>query len=47
MDIFGGKRLLEAFFDGFMAFFRIFNGNMVGKWTNEPCNGVGEVVSTF
>ena len=20
---------------------------MVGKWTNEPCNGVDEVVNTF
>ena len=25
----------------------ILKGNMVGKWTNEPCNGVDEVVNTF
>ena len=24
-----------------------FDGNMVGKWTNEPCNGVDEVVNPF
>ena len=54
MDIFGGKRgflafwrhfrPFEGFLDGFMAF---FEGNMVGKWTNEPCSGVDEVVNTF
>ena len=25
----------------------VFDGNMVGKWTNEPCNGVYEVVNPF
>ena len=25
----------------------VFDGNMVGKWTNEPCNGVDEVVNHF
>ena len=25
----------------------VFDGNMVGKWTNEPCNGVDEVVNPF
>ena len=25
----------------------IFDGNMVGKWINEPCNGVDEVVNLF
>ena len=25
----------------------VFDGNMVGKWTNEPCNGVDEVVNLF
>ena len=25
----------------------VLKGNMVGKWTNEPCNGVDEVVNTF
>ena len=24
-----------------------FQGNMVGKWTNEPCSEVDEVVNTF
>ena len=24
-----------------------FQGNMVGKWTNEPCSGVDEVVNHF
>ena len=26
---------------------RGFLGNMVGKWTNEPCSGVDEVVNHF
>ena len=30
-----------------MGFSGFFKGNMVGKWTNEPCNGVDEVVDTF
>ena len=25
----------------------VFKGNMVEKWTNEPCSGVDEVVNTF
>ena len=25
----------------------VFDGDMVGKWTNEPCNGVDEVVNPF
>ena len=25
----------------------VFDGNMVGKWTNEPCSGVDEVVNPF
>ena len=25
----------------------VFDGNMVGKWTNEACNGVDEVVNHF
>ena len=40
---FGGK-------EGFKAFCMVlwvFDGNMVGKWTNEPCNGVDEVVNPF
>ena len=40
-----------AFLEAFQAFWRlfsgIFRGNMVGKWTNEPCSGVDEVVNTF
>jgi len=27
--------------------FGFFNGKMVGKWTNEPCSEVDEVVDTF
>ena len=27
--------------------FWVFNGDMVGKRTNEPCNGVDEVVNHF
>ena len=41
---FGGVLgLLEAF----QMVLWVFDGNMVGKWTNEPCNGVGEVVNPF
>ena len=41
---FGGiLGLLEAFW----WYFQVFEGNMVGKWTNEPCSGVDEVVNTF
>ena len=54
MDIFGGKRGFMAFWRLFWAFwrlfsgiFRVFKGNMVGKWTNEPCSGVDEVVNAF
>ena len=25
----------------------VFDGDMVGKWTNEACNGVDEVVNHF
>ena len=25
----------------------VFDGDMVGKWTNDPCNGVDEVVNHF
>ena len=25
----------------------VFDGNMVEKWTNEPCNGLDEVVNLF
>ena len=25
----------------------VFDGDMVGKWTNEPCNEVDEVVNHF
>ena len=25
----------------------VFDGDMVEKWTNEPCNGVDEVVNHF
>ena len=25
----------------------VFDGNMVGKWTNEPCNGADEAVNPF
>ena len=25
----------------------VFDGDMVGKWKNEPCNGVDEVVNHF
>ena len=25
----------------------VFDGNMVGKWTNGTCNGVDEVVNPF
>ena len=25
----------------------VFEENMVGKWTNESCSGVDEVVNTF
>ena len=25
----------------------VFEGNMVGKWTNEPCNGADEEVNPF
>ena len=35
-------------FGGFIVgFFGLFNGKIVGKWTNEPCSEVDEVVSTF
>ena len=35
-------------FGGFLVGFSgFFKGNMVGKWTNEPCSGVDEVVNTF
>ena len=27
--------------------FWVFDGNMVGKWTNEPCNGADEAVNHF
>ena len=41
---FGGiVSLLETFY---MVLW-VFDGNMVGKWTNEPCNGVDEVVNPF
>ena len=41
---FGGiLGLLEAF----LVVLWVFEGNMVGKWTNEPCSGVDEVVNTF
>ena len=41
---FGGiLGLLEAFWWDF----QVFEGNMVKKWTNEPCSGVDEVVNTF
>ena len=41
---FGGTlSLLEAF----CMVLWVFDGNMVGKWTNEPCNGVDEVVNPF
>ena len=42
---FGGiLGLLEAFYWDFQGFFK---GNMVGKWTNEPCSRVDEVVNHF
>ena len=50
---FGGKEGFMAFwrhfkpFGGFLDGFMGFDGNMVGKWTNEPCNGVDEVVNLF
>ena len=25
----------------------VFDGDMVGKWTNEPCNGLDEVFNHF
>ena len=34
-------------FGGFLVVLWVFEGNMVGKWTNEPCSGVDEVVNTF
>ena len=41
---FGGiLSLLEAF----QMVLWVFDGNMVGKWTNEPCNGADEVVNPF
>ena len=41
---FGGiLSLLEAF----CMVLWVFDGNMVGKWTNEPCNGADEVVNHF
>ena len=41
---FGGiLGLLEAF----QMVLWVFDGNMVGKWTNEPCNGVDEAVNHF
>ena len=53
MDIFRGKEGFMAFcrlfkpFGGFLHGLWVFDGNMVGKWTNEPCNGVDEVVNPF
>ena len=41
------KRGFLAFWRPFSGIFRVFKGNMVGKWTNEPCSGVDEVVNTF
>ena len=41
---FGGiLSLLEAF----CMVLWVFDGNMVGKWTNEPCNGADEAVNHF
>ena len=41
---FGG--VLSLLEDFYMVIW-VFDGNMVGKWTNEPCNGVDEVVNPF
>ena len=47
MDIFRGKEGFVAFLEAFCMVLWVFDGNMVGKWTNEPCNGVDEVVNPF
>ena len=53
MDIFRGKEGFMAFggflnlLEAFCMVLWVFDGNMVGKWTNEPCNGVDEVVNPF
>ena len=54
LDIFGGKKEVLWPFGGILGLldafwwdFQVFEGNMVGKWTNEPCNGVDEVVNHF
>ena len=47
MDIFGGKEGFMAFWRHFKPFGGFLDGFMVGKWTNEPCNGVDEVVNPF
>ena len=47
MDIFGGKEGFMAFWRHFKPFGGFLDGFMVGKCTNELCNGVDEVVNPF
>ena len=47
MDIFGGKEGFMAFWRHFKPFGGFLDGFMVGKWKNDPCNGVDEVVNLF
>ena len=47
MDIFWRKRGFYGLLEAFQMVLWVFDGNMVGKWTNEPCNGVDEVVNLF
>ena len=41
---FGG---ILSLLEDFCMVLWVFDGNMVGKWTNEPCNGVDEIVNPF
>ena len=51
--IFSSFLEIFAFLEEFWIFLEekrvlwVFDGNMVGKWTNEPCNGIDEVVNPF
>ena len=47
MDIFWRKRGFYGLLEAFLMVLWVFYGDMVGKWTNEPCNGVDEVVNHF
>ena len=41
---FGG---ILSLLEDFCMVLWVLDGNMVGKWTNEPCNGANEAVNHF